>query len=422
MNGEKLRCRRCRRAVGDATCLLTAVWTSGKLSCRHCGARLGGFSFLSRSRCPCGRDATVHLSKSRVDLDQKPHVLIVQPRRTSPGTGRADLSHRQREEETAVDRFQLARLSGLSPIVPAEAVDPVRAGETRQHGAAGRTDAPEAASSVRRLAELQSDSDHEVWSDALPWVAEVPGGSRSSLEPHQTEEVYFTSEGEAEREAETVSSSQSRAASSSSARARRSKADQNRLKSLRRKQRRRERWLQSQTKEEPTQAATDCPLTPEDVDRDGLTCAVCLDVFFRPRSCLPCAHVFCEPCLRRLARNRAARTPCPLCRRAISHTGFHRELDRTARTLFPKVWAARKQNFQNSPCARWPLPSSREHPRFFWGHQRSSEAAWEHWRLTPGVFDLNVQGPLTFATLIILFIITFALLIYIIGFFFAFSS
>ncbi|XP_044000333.1 E3 ubiquitin-protein ligase RNF180-like [Gambusia affinis] len=202
------------------------------------------------------------------------------------------------------------------------------------------------------------------------------------------------------------------------ARTRLSKTDLNRLKSRKRKQRRRERWLQSQLLEEEEEeepAQSSC----EDVDRDGLTCAVCLDVFFRPRSCLPCAHVFCEPCLRRLARNRAAHTPCPLCRRLITNTGFHRELDHRAKTLFPKVWATRRQNFQNSLSARWPLPSSREQTRFLCCHGRSAEAAWRRWHLTPRPFDLGMQGlpQLPFATLIILFIITFALLLYLAGFF-----
>ena len=62
----------------------------------------------------------------------------------------------------------------------------------------------------------------------------------------------------------------------------------------------------------------------EEEDREGLTCAVCLDVYFSPHSCQPCSHVFCEPCLRTLARNRPTNTPCPLCRTLISHTNFHK--------------------------------------------------------------------------------------------------
>uniref|UniRef100_A0A3P8UK64 RING-type domain-containing protein n=1 Tax=Cynoglossus semilaevis TaxID=244447 RepID=A0A3P8UK64_CYNSE len=62
----------------------------------------------------------------------------------------------------------------------------------------------------------------------------------------------------------------------------------------------------------------------DDKDREGLICPVCLDVFFRPHSCKPCGHVFCEPCLRRVAKNRARSTPCPLCRSIISYTDVNK--------------------------------------------------------------------------------------------------
>lgn len=59
-------------------------------------------------------------------------------------------------------------------------------------------------------------------------------------------------------------------------------------------------------------------------DRDGLTCAVCLDIFICPHVCRPCGHSFCEPCLRTIANNRPMNTPCPLCRTLISHTTFNK--------------------------------------------------------------------------------------------------
>lgn len=65
-------------------CVLQAQWTQGRLSCQNCAARLGGFNFVNRTECPCGRDAAVHLSKSRVDRDSKSSVLIIQPRRSRP--------------------------------------------------------------------------------------------------------------------------------------------------------------------------------------------------------------------------------------------------------------------------------------------------------------------------------------------------
>ncbi|KAG8516180.1 E3 ubiquitin-protein ligase RNF180, partial [Galemys pyrenaicus] len=49
-------------------CLIqNAQWTVGKLNCPFCGARLGGFNFVSTPKCSCGQLAAVHLSKSGTD-------------------------------------------------------------------------------------------------------------------------------------------------------------------------------------------------------------------------------------------------------------------------------------------------------------------------------------------------------------------
>ena len=46
-----------------------------------------------------------------------------------------------------------------------------------------------------------------------------------------------------------------------------------------------------------------------------LRCAICLDIFERPRT-LPCYHPFCEDCLFLYIRRTGDTTPrCPLCRR-----------------------------------------------------------------------------------------------------------
>ncbi|ERE82963.1 E3 ubiquitin-protein ligase [Cricetulus griseus] len=50
------------------SCLIQkAQWTVGKLNCPFCGARLGGFNFVSTPKCSCGQLAAVHLCKSRTD-------------------------------------------------------------------------------------------------------------------------------------------------------------------------------------------------------------------------------------------------------------------------------------------------------------------------------------------------------------------
>ncbi|XP_031161535.2 uncharacterized protein si:dkey-250l23.4 [Sander lucioperca] len=158
-----------------------------------------------------------------------------------------------------------------------------------------------------------------------------------------------------------------------------SKREKNRIKCLRRRQRRRERWRQSQL-QESRQSSTGNPSSSsseddEDMsafDREGYICAVCLDVYFSPYMCHPCNHIFCEPCLRTLAKNSPTNTPCPLCRTIITHVFFQKELNQTARTFFPKEYLSRKQNFQKASCAKWPLPSCRKLFRIFGGFQRQS--------------------------------------------------
>ncbi|KAJ8380795.1 hypothetical protein SKAU_G00015730 [Synaphobranchus kaupii] len=155
------------------------------------------------------------------------------------------------------------------------------------------------------------------------------------------------------------------------------KRERNRLKILRRKRRRRERWIQSQLQEH-RQSSTENPTSSsedEDLnagDREGFICAVCLDVYFSPYMCHPCNHVFCEPCLRTLAKNSPANTPCPLCRTLITHVFFQKELNHTTRTFFPKEYLSRKQNFQRASCSKWPLPSCRKLFRIFGGFRRQA--------------------------------------------------
>ncbi|XP_067114308.1 E3 ubiquitin-protein ligase RNF180 [Osmerus mordax] len=165
-----------------------------------------------------------------------------------------------------------------------------------------------------------------------------------------------------------------------------SKREKNRLKSQRRKQRRRERWIHSQL--EKDQSVSGVLTDSEEGDREGYTCAVCLDVYYSPFSCHPCGHVFCEPCLRTLAKNRPASTPCPLCRTLITHTLFQKELNQSAKTFFPKVYHTRKQNFQKATCAKWPLPNCRKRFRIFWGYQRQAVAD-RRWHFAPAGFTLD---------------------------------
>ncbi|KAM9367629.1 E3 ubiquitin-protein ligase RNF180 [Phaethornis superciliosus] len=148
-----------------------------------------------------------------------------------------------------------------------------------------------------------------------------------------------------------------------------SKRERNKLKNLKRKQRRREQWLEKQT-------ANDNLHTDEHdlrEDKESYLCAVCLDVYFNPYMCYPCHHIFCEPCLRMLAKDNPASTPCPLCRTTIARVFFQRELNSSTRSFFPVEYLKLKENFLKSKSAKWPLPSCKKAYRVFEaGFQRHS--------------------------------------------------
>ncbi|XP_009462497.1 PREDICTED: E3 ubiquitin-protein ligase RNF180 [Nipponia nippon] len=148
------------------------------------------------------------------------------------------------------------------------------------------------------------------------------------------------------------------------------KREKNKLKSLRRKQRRRERWLQKQTANDNLHADDEHELRG---DKESYLCAVCLDVYFNPYMCYPCRHIFCEPCLRMLAKDNPASTPCPLCRTTIARVFFQAELNNSTKSFFPTEYLKLKENFQKSNSAKWPLPSCKKAFRVFdAGFQRRS--------------------------------------------------
>lgn len=48
-----------------------ANWTKGRINCENCGTRLGGFDFISGTKCSCTSNVSlppVHFIKSKLDL------------------------------------------------------------------------------------------------------------------------------------------------------------------------------------------------------------------------------------------------------------------------------------------------------------------------------------------------------------------
>ncbi|XP_076322682.1 uncharacterized protein LOC143231848 isoform X2 [Tachypleus tridentatus] len=67
----------------------------------------------------------------------------------------------------------------------------------------------------------------------------------------------------------------------------------------------------------------------------SLTCPVCLDFFISPFTCQPCGHVFCEVCLRRIAKPNPTKTYCPMCRQQIGYCEVNKECGEKVRSQFP---------------------------------------------------------------------------------------
>ncbi|XP_048786630.1 E3 ubiquitin-protein ligase RNF180 isoform X2 [Lagopus muta] len=149
-----------------------------------------------------------------------------------------------------------------------------------------------------------------------------------------------------------------------------SKREKNKLKSIRRKQRQREQWLQKQTANDNLHTDDEPELRG---DKESYLCAVCLDVYFNPYMCYPCHHIFCEPCLRMLAKDNPTSTPCPLCRTTIARVFFQTELNNSTKSFFPTEYLKLQESFQKSNSAKWPLPSCKKAFRVFEGFRRRSD-------------------------------------------------
>ncbi|KAJ7988492.1 hypothetical protein DPEC_G00324120 [Dallia pectoralis] len=409
-------------------------WTVGKLICEKCGARLGGFNFRKNAKCPCGQESIMHLSKSRVDQDHGRSIHVVTGPKirgrggpcsleAEPG-GAGQVCEQDKSEggligstisfmprlNTASRRVRTslathsqsddisANQSGLfsatcivshrasvarGRLEPSSSLVDENKGGTEHMSHTPPPAAPTGRSPtcpsprIREGSTLISSEQREHSGETVQ-LGDLPPGltpltvRRTDVSVMSEEEVHEEGSWGTQREP------QARPVVPEGL----SKREKNRLKSQRRKQRKKERWIYSQ---EQTLTAT---LTEEEEDKEAYTCSVCLDVYFSPYSCQPCGHIFCEPCLRTLAKNRTTNTPCPLCRTLISQTLFEKELNQTAEALFPKVYRSRKHNFQNAKCAKWPLPNCQKHLRVFWGYQRQAASRWR-WHFPPAGFTLD---------------------------------
>ncbi|XP_055003139.1 E3 ubiquitin-protein ligase RNF180 [Sorex araneus] len=446
-------------------CLIKkAQWTVGKLNCPFCGARLGGFNFVSTPKCSCGQLAAVHLSKRRTDYQltwagqlmspslkylshprvqlgcDKEALLTVGASRNrnhgllnmalnnnGPGrltealclevrstyfemknenllfkasdpkyqlfvpqlvTGKCTTRafHRKSHSLDLNISEKLTLLPTLYEIHSKTTAYP-RLNETQPIDLSGlplQSNSKNGCSCqisssfdpnmlLQRFSvapcETQTQrgefqcgleastvySDHSS-SNSLTFLMDLPSASRSMLEASDQEDRLSP-----------LDFLHSSSFSLGAINQRLNKRERSKLKNLRRKQRRRERWLQKQTLNNEMSTDDDNEYAEE---KESYICAVCLDVYFNPYMCYPCHHIFCEPCLRTLAKDNPASTPCPLCRTIISRVFFQTELNNATKTSFTKEYLKIKQSFQKSSSAKWPLPSCRKAFHLFGGFHR----------------------------------------------------
>ena len=90
---------------------------------------------------------------------------------------------------------------------------------------------------------------------------------------------------------------------------------------------------------------------------DELLCPICLDLLHLPHSLQPCQHLFCDPCLRRLAGARIHK--CPVCRSPIKDCHLDQELHDSIEDQHQDVYIQRQQDEMASGIFNEPLPPVR---------------------------------------------------------------
>ncbi|XP_060075126.1 uncharacterized protein LOC132554823 isoform X2 [Ylistrum balloti] len=98
----------------------------------------------------------------------------------------------------------------------------------------------------------------------------------------------------------------------------------------------------------------------EDVDPvfpEEHTCPICFDLYCHPMRTSPCGHIFCEMCLRRLAKTKPVKTPCPLCRQVIVKCHAEEKFARDLKTQYTGLYKKRQsmeRKFHNNSFHRLP--------------------------------------------------------------------
>ena len=89
-----------------------------------------------------------------------------------------------------------------------------------------------------------------------------------------------------------------------------------------------------------------------------LLCPICWELLHRPHRLDPCLHLFCDPCLRRLAGARIHK--CPICRSPIKDCHLDQELHDSIEDQHQDLYIQRQQAEMNSGIFNEPLPPAED--------------------------------------------------------------
>merc|ERR1712062_244664 len=81
------------------------------------------------------------------------------------------------------------------------------------------------------------------------------------------------------------------------------------------------------------------------------------DIRYKPVSVMPCLHLFCDPCVRRVAQTyQSPQLPkCPLCRQPITDCKEEVEMENVLKAAYPIEYEARSAMEEAEPVT-FPLP------------------------------------------------------------------
>ncbi|XP_053377126.1 uncharacterized protein LOC123529898 [Mercenaria mercenaria] len=336
-----------------------ASWIKGKLLCLKCKGRLGSFDFVNQKSCTCQQHTipVAHLLTNRIDHVQKRVIPVVQ--------------YRDSKMANTSTGYSCSSYSICTATVPIQKCEENNA----------KTDIERDKSTIR--------SEHSERNSIILHDRHVPqnccGQVDSFDNPGMTLGENFQSLDGNLCEADLSNYNKFDVLNEV-------EADPDDARE------------ENDSKEEGKETDKEVPDIPTE-----LTCAVCLEMFYRPHHCDPCNHIFCEHCLRQVCRQKPTLTPCPLCREVIRKCVFRNDLTELINTQYGTLYKERRHELRKRRKDNYPLPSCTpgQHLRYMQRQQQqSSTTPWTYRREQNFIIQGCFQEILVrFAWLLLIFLI-----------------